>query len=69
MPQIVLPRHLPPARRIEGACFGCEFRLAAVSEPAFWEAMRDHLKYMDDTTDHATDPHFADRRMDALLEA
>lgn len=70
VPRIALQgKHLPAPFRIEWGCLCCPFRASAVSERALVAALHAHTVYVNTQLDRATDPHFAEARMDRLIQA
>lgn len=69
VPRIALDqtRLLPAPFRIEWGCLCCPFRASAVSEHALVDALDAHTAYVNTHADRATDPHFAEVRMEALI--
>lgn len=68
-----VPRLIVPARlaatpvRWTWPCYGCERVFAAASEEALKHALDAHSRYINAHADRATDPHFDEMRLDALL--
>lgn len=68
VPQIQLVgKILPTSLPVEWSCHCCDFRLRAMSEGALEAALDAHAAYVNATKDPATDPHFAEIRLNALL--
>lgn len=62
-------RHLSAPVRGYWSCGVCDFKAIAMSEQAVGEAMDAHARYVNTQLDRATDPHFADVRLDRLIQA
>ena len=56
----------PLAFRLE-RCLVCDHPMSALSNEAFREAVQAHVDYVNARLDPATDDHFEDGRLDALL--
>jgi hypothetical protein len=67
VPVIVLPRHLPAPIRFTWSCHCCDFRASAFGERQLAAAMDAHADFVNLTKDRATDPHFTDARLSALV--
>lgn len=67
VPRLALAfKSLPPAGTVTWRCTDCETPFAAASEAALTHAFDAHVRYVNAHGDRATDPHFADQRLDAL---
>lgn len=55
---------VPPTRT---TCTCCEHPVSATTPAHLQAAMEAHVAYVNATADRATDPHFEDARLDALL--
>lgn len=54
-------------RFIEWTCHCCNHHVSAVSERGLKDAMDAHSEYVNATKDRATDAHFDEVRLNALL--
>lgn len=59
----------PLARPAAWACLCCSFVARGATDAGIQAAMDAHARYVNAHGDRATDPHFEDVRMDALLSA
>jgi hypothetical protein len=71
VPRVVLldGKCLPAPLHTEWRCHVCNFPACAMSDRAVSEAMDAHTMYVNTHFDRATDPHFAERRLDRLMQA
>lgn len=51
------------------SCLACDHPISGMSDAAIVAAMQAHAAYVNATADRATDVHFAEQRLDALVEA
>jgi hypothetical protein len=54
-------------RRLEWSCLVCNHPVSAMSVDGVQAAMDAHAEYINKTVDRATDEHFAEVRLNALL--
>lgn len=54
-------------RRQSHPCLNCAFVVSAVTHRGLREAMEAHTDYVNATADRASDPHFEDLRLEALM--
>lgn len=70
VPRVVLDgKHLPAPVRTEWTCYVCSFPASGMSEDAVNGAMDAHVRYINAHADRSIDPHFAERRLEALIQA
>jgi hypothetical protein len=56
-------------RLVMTTCICCEICLSAMSPDALTDAMREHTDYVNAVKNLATDVHFEDARLTALVQA
>lgn len=68
VPRLTLAfKHLLPAGTLTWRCHDCDMPFAAATEGALVHAFEAHVRYVNAHGDRASDPHFADQRLDALV--
>lgn len=68
VPRIELAfKHVPPPGVVTFRCVDCDMPFAAATEAALVHAFDAHVRYVNAHGDRATDPHFEDQRLDALV--